>query len=468
MVCRNFAYAQHRFDTRIAGYYATNGNNPFWNQANQLGFFSPHSPSLVASATLSSDFKRDSSGRYNRLLDWGYMVMGGAVISPKEVKAILPIAHLKAKIWEFEIAAGRMYQYSGLTGDTLLTSGSFSISGNALPIPGIQISIPEFKTLGFSQGWVAIKAHYSENFIGDNYLRNEPQGNIANTSLHRKGLTFRIGNDSSPLKVFTGANHQVIWGGNPEQLENQMIKSSLGTYRDAISGKSSQNLMIGEHIGSVDFGAQYTDYAWTYFIYRQNFYEQDYRNRKMNWQDGLTGIEIRRNSQKPTTAIHINTALIEFMSTMSKKDLDINPSFPIFFRPDSYYNHSFYRNGWSYKGRGLGNPLLTPGTLVRNEHKSNNDYLTVNNRIVAIHAGAKGAFYKIPWMLKATYSRNSGTYTSEFSPVLNQFSFITQTEIPLRKFWNTHLQIGVSGDIGELYYNNLALNIGIRKSGILY
>lgn len=466
MVCRDTTYAQHKYDTGISGFYSSNGNSPFWNQANQLGFFPDQSPSLITYFSISSDFKRDSTGKYNRPLDWGYGLNGGAILSEKGVKGVLPIAYLKAKIWEFEITAGRMTQFTGLTGDTTLTSGSFAISGNSLPVPGIRFAIPEFRTFRFSQGWLAMKAHYSESFLGNNFLMNHLASNINNTALHSKAMTFRIGNDAYPVKLFVGANHQVMWGGNPEKSDDQMISSSIGTYKDVISGKSGENLLIGEHIGSVDLGVEFTDYSWTYFLYRQNFYEQDYHNKKMNWQDGLTGIEIRRHNFRPTTAFHINTALIEFISTMNKKDLDISTN-ALSVRPESYYNHSFYRSGWAYKGRGLGNPLLAPGKLVKEEHISDNDYLTVNNRIIAVHTGLKGAFYKIPWMVKATYSRNSGTYTSEFIPALDQVSFIMNVEVPLRKFWGTRLQMGISGDIGELYHNNFAVNIGLRKSGIL-
>src|SRR5690606_26110740 len=113
---------------------------------------------------LHSDFKRDSSGNYSQLLDWGYGVTGGAVVSEDGIKGVLPVAYLKAKIWEIEIAAGRVRQLTGLTGDSSLTSGSYSLSGNALPVPGFHIAVPEFRPLRFTKGWVALKGGYSERF----------------------------------------------------------------------------------------------------------------------------------------------------------------------------------------------------------------------------------------------------------------------------------------------------------------
>ena len=64
---------------------------------------------------------------------------------------LIPVAYIKAKFGAFEIYAGRRKEIFGLV-DSTLSSGSYIWSGNALPMPKIQISTPNFVSLPYTKG----------------------------------------------------------------------------------------------------------------------------------------------------------------------------------------------------------------------------------------------------------------------------------------------------------------------------
>lgn len=460
--------AQTHYQLSAQGFFSNNQRNTFWSQANQLGIVPTETTAGLATIQLHADYRDDSTKASSNVVKWGYGISAAGIVSSKGTNLLLPLAYLKVKIVNLELEAGRFIQTTSITGDHVLSAGSFSSSTNALPTPGVRVGIHQFKALPFTKGLVSVKGFYAENYVGDNFIRYHRLGEVHNVMLHRKHLAIRYGKPEDSFNMTVSGNHQVMWGGNLVNPSNEMINSSLGTYKNAILGRSAANLMIGDHIGSLDIALQYNDYGWKYTVYRQNFFEGNGINKGITWNDGLNGIEMQRNSAKPTTSFHVNSALLEFIHTTNQ--IDYSDSFQMGqgMQAISYYNQTFYGNGWSYKNRTMGNPLLANKSLIKQEHLgANQDYLTPNNRILALHSGAKGMIAKFPWMVKATYSLNSGTYTNPYTPKLHQFSFLVNAEAPLKKLWDSHLFVAVSGDIGELYHRTLCLNLGLYKKGLL-
>ncbi len=105
---------------------------PFWQRANQYGMVPLANSFVPVRVGVSSDYRPWQ----NRRVDWGYgfEVVGNIGPVPANQQVFLPEAYVKARWRQLEIYAGRRKTIAGLV-DTLLTSGAYAMSGNALPYP---------------------------------------------------------------------------------------------------------------------------------------------------------------------------------------------------------------------------------------------------------------------------------------------------------------------------------------------
>src|SRR5690606_12944129 len=91
-----------------------------------------------------------------KTFDWGTRIeaRGNAA---KDASAVLLEAYGKIRLGKFQLKAGRSKDIVGLTGDSVLTSGNFAVSGNSLGIPKIEISIPDYYTLPIFDDLISFK-----------------------------------------------------------------------------------------------------------------------------------------------------------------------------------------------------------------------------------------------------------------------------------------------------------------------
>ena len=130
---------------------------------------------------------------------------------------------------------------------------------------------------------------------------------------------------------------------------------------------------------------------------------------------------------------------------------------------DNYFNNGEYRSGWTYYGRTIGLPLITPVAP-----DADGIVLGVNNnRLTAHHFGIGGKIARVlPYKFMATYSRNFGTYGRPFAKRLDQVSLALETTLPrLGKKVPLSLSLGLYGDFGELYPDNFGLTLRLSWSG---
>ena len=85
---------------------------------------------------------------------------------------ILVEGYGKIKLSIFEFRAGRTKEVMGLC-DTSLSSGCWSISGNALGIPKVQVSIPEFYFIPWFGQLFAFKGNYAHGWLGNVPMRRQ-------------------------------------------------------------------------------------------------------------------------------------------------------------------------------------------------------------------------------------------------------------------------------------------------------
>ncbi len=129
---------------------------------------------------------------------------------------------------------------------------------------------------------------------------------------------------------------------------------------------------------------------------------------------------------------------------------------------DNYFNNGEYQSGWTYYGRTVGTPFITP--KARNE-----EGITLgvyNNRITAHYLGIKGYIAKkLPYKLKLSYSKNYGTYGTSLANKPEQFSFGLETALLRKADFPLHLDLGLYGDYGKLFSNNFGISLKISRNG---
>ena len=468
-----------RYRTEMGSYLSTTGLIPFWMRANQYGIVPRGHALMTLRQNLRVDYhdaprtKLDSLRAKNRRVDWGWGV--DAVLNAGyKYKLIIPEAYVKVKVGAVEIWAGRRREVVGLV-DSTLSSGSYAWSGNALPMPKVQIAIPEYWP---RRSVFAIRGFYAQGWF-------EAERFINNSMLHQKALYVRFGKPHWKVKLYGGLNHNVIWGGTPSAtLSNNFLVAgkplpgTLADYQDVVTGKSLGNRTdidtnriatfdrenrIGNHLGTVDVGFEWTNRAFSVLTYRQSIYDDGSLYYLTNLRDGLAGIRIRTRKPVNPSGVQIREFLIEQLYTMSQGGSEFGLDAKLRGR-DNYFNHSQYRDGWSRYGMTIGTPFITPNTEVRGDLPQYS--FTNNNRVIVWHLGLAGQVMDFfSFRAKASYSQNHGTYEVPFPQSVDQFSGLFSVSAPLDVLGGVTMTAATAVDIGDLYDKNVGFFISVRKEG---
>lgn len=438
----------------------TTSQTPFWLHANQFSRVPVQGSYLAGQLGLYRTYSRSKSSK--KLLDWSAGAELVAFAGPVS-NVFLTDAFVAGKLGQLELSIGQRKETGGLM-DTTLTSGSLSFSGNSRPYPRIQLAFPHFVSLGFTQDFVAFKGSYSDGLLGKAQVQYGNINEIPQVYLHHKALYIRLGKPQHRLHLFGGFNHQAMWGG-----EDKIFTGGLETplaYKYVVIGKSWAASRVGNHFGTIDLGAEWKGKKWSYFAYRQNIYEDGSLAGLTNIADGLNGLRVRRNGPVDPSGFQIKTLLLEFLNTKSQGGSIFDYDNRIFGR-DNYYNHYVYTQGWSYRGRIMGTPLVPTQNIQKSDILKDTTALTMNNRLWAVHAGLLGQIQDIHVQVKGTLSRNLGTYNYPLAPARTQVSLLLLAEKPVRFAGGSFLNVRVATDLGGLYPTTFGLEVGWRKQGFL-
>lgn len=466
-------FTPNKYQLEYGIYLSTSGQNPFWLRSNQYGRVPLESQ--VATVRGSAYKEYDSTKKENQTikkLGIGYGV-GLVVNGGKKNNVLLSEAYIKMRLGIFEIYGGRKKEIVGLV-DTALTTGSYIWSGNALPMPKIQISIPNYVSI-LGKELLSIKGGYAHGWFNNGYIKN--------FYLHQKWIYVRLGKPQWKVKFYGGLNHQVQWGGKPSEpyIEPQTgqlitkLPSNLATYFKVISGVSlntsdnGTNTKIplneawnraGNHLGTIDIASELVFGGFNILAYRQNIYEDGSLFYLNNIADGLLGISIKRKDIKKG----IFQYCFEYINTTNQGGDTGSENISQLRGRDNYFNNSVYFNGWSYKSNIIGTPLFT--TLEQINSKLVNGYgftttpnsFIVNNRVKGYNLSIAGRGTKYNFISRVSWSVNKGFYG--FDIEVKQFCFSQQVSYELNKYV---LNMNLSFDKGLLYPNNLGCYVGIRR-----
>lgn len=443
----------------------SNGNAPFWQQANQNGEIPRYkNASLWAKSTLSKSYIADSLGR-RKLIDWG--AGATAIFSfPNQSSVFLSQLYAQLKIWEIELSVGRRYEQIGLV-DLALSSGNFSFSNNTLPIPKIQIASLGFVEVPFTKKMFAFKFNYADGLLGSTEIN--PYGTrlfIKDTYLHQKSLYGRLGKPHWKLKLYGGFSHQVMWGGEYQIWPNSFDLTQKQRYWGIVRGNPWEGSRIGNHVANLDLGFSYRFPTLDLMVYRQNLVEDGALYRGLsNISDGLNGISVEFK-QTTTRKIIIEKGIFEVLYTYSQGGSVFDFANGILGK-NNYFNHYIYVNGWSYQGRTIGTPFIMPTSDTTEELRKINDRpFTNNNRLLLFHVGLTGkAFNKYTFLTKLSFSKNGGLYDFPFPDRTSQFSGFIEVKTKKAWFGGCEMMSSVALDWGKLLPNQVGVYIGVRKSG---
>ena len=237
------------------------------------------------------------------------------------------------------IKIGKYYRDFSLYLNDSLSSGSMLISKNAEPMPKI----------GYLGSYNFHKKPYSLNYGFSNAFFKRNNFYDEAPMLHEKFIY--LVRDSNQSQFGIGFVHEAIWGGST--LSGTSIGDQPSTLKDffkiiiAADGENETGPhpnALGNHLGIWDFYYIFKNNNKEIKFYYQHFFEDTSGLRFANKYDGLWGIELKNHIKK-------NSILFEFLST---KNQNTNPPYV----DDSYYNHSVYKGGWSYKEFSLGSPFI--------------------------------------------------------------------------------------------------------------
>lgn len=133
---------------------------------------------------------------------------------------------------------------------------------------------------------------------------------------------------------------------------------------------------------------------------------------------------------------------------------DLDPDGHRFGGRDDYFNHGVYHEGWSYRDRLIGVPLITYSLDRRR---------VVNNRLIAHHLSLQHRRSWSTLQLSATWSRNHGRYEEPVDPPREQLYLLLAWERSLEPLIDrsASLRLDLGLDAGEFSGNRAGLLVSL-------
>lgn len=439
---------------------SSNGINPFWLRANQYGIVPVSANVGFLQGSISNDY--DSTYSIKRELkkfNYGYRVDAIANIGEFS-EILLPEAYIKARYGVFEIYGGKRREIFGLV-DSTLSSGSYSWSGNAMPLPKIQLSIPIYVSL-LGKGLVSIKGGFAHGWF------NNGRPITKNVWLHQKWFYAKLGKDEWKVNIIGGFNHQSMWAGNspffskngqlPKGFKNYMsvVLGTRGVINDEDTGFFDSN-RVGNHLGTIDLGININSKFGTFKIYRQNFYDDGSLFYLLNITDGLNGLSINFKNSKMFQKI-----CIELLETRNQGGEYFIIDQPNLRGRDNYFMNAQYADGYTNKDKMIGTPFVQFTYLNYRGGEIKYDFYRNNNRVQVLNLGLSGQFGVLDYVLRFSNSLNNGRFTEDVN--LTQTSLFGQFSLPILKFkYVDEVVSQLAFDTGGLYPVGFGLRTIVRK-----
>lgn len=362
-----------------------------------------------------------------------------------------------ARLYVIDIAAGVRPMRSCLP-NADLSMGGLLFSPNSPAIPGISIGMEEYVPIPGCYGYLELKGH-----IGHYWLTDDTY--IEGALLHYKHAGARAGGNL-PVHLSYEIHHVSQWGGiSPEYGD---LGNDLRSYWNAFSAgagggiRSGELLAQGNHIVMQQWMINLDWKGWHAAAYWQTLFEDNslkFSGFGTAGRDGLFGATLSQDHWP-----FISGLCLEYMGTTDQSGPFHDQDGLIFAGNDDYYQHSIYRNGWTYFGRTICNPFIT--SPVYNE---GGEIETLNNRVKVWHIGINGDIYGFRYRLLASHAKNYGTYWDKdvYSMKSCNTALLLEVNKHVEKAWGLDFGLRLAGDLGTQFGNTFGAMLTISKRGIV-
>lgn len=384
-----------------------------------------------------------------------------------------------------------------------LSSGSQTFGINARPVPQVRLSLPDYWTIPYTRGWLALKGHLSYGKPTDTRWQKDFTGEktryVEDALLHTKAGYLRIGPKNITMEL--GLEMACQFGGSTHygtSKNNKVIKnkSDLKAFFDAFIpggtdvGEAGETGAYenagGNHVGSWVARLNIDQPSWNLGVYADHYFEDhssmlfldyDGYGSGENWnkkeksryfrydlKDIMLGVELQLKRNAWLSNIVAEYIYTKYQSGPLYHDHTMNISTHISGR-DNYYNHGRF-GGWQHWGQVMGNPLyLSP---LYNE---DGQVLVKNNRFVAWHFGISGnPLSGLHYRLLATTQKGYGTYGELYSDPRDNFSFLAEGQYSFPTvscFGGWSVKGAVGFDSGDIYGKQVGFQLTVAKTGLL-
>ena len=424
---------------------------PFWIISNRQGKFLPEKYAGAMEAGIFAE--RDTGKVFD--YEYGIEVYGraGAGSDAWLHQAYAgfifkDMVRFRAGMWE-EIVGSRQPSIS---------TGSIIWSGNARPMPKLEIGTPGYVPVPFLRGYAEVSGLMSHGWFEEGRYASD-------VWLHHKNFYVRVGGDL-PVNLYYGFNHYAQWGGSSPRQEKPypsdfkaFMKVFMIKHGDPEEPGTPDGWVLnrfGNHLGSRNYGIDVDLDNFSLGIYQQDVFEDNSGYSRKNFPDGLWGAWFRL----PDGERRVQAVVYEFLHTTHQSgpyhDLDgveLGGN-------DNYFNHGHYQSGWTYHKYTIGTPLITSPLL--NDPASDR---IRNNRVIAHHIGVEGYLSaNFRYRNFVTFTRNFGTFSHPFDERRDQWSWMAEVTAPVGLF-GLEAGVTVAADLGSMYGDNLGIMFSVRKRG---
>ncbi len=463
---------QNNYSAEVGGLVSSADRTPFWLRAGQYGTVpNVGSTAFARFGTHGWLTKRDSA---NVRVDYGLEVVGNL---NRQSSLLLPEGYLRVRGRWWEFFAGRQKRFYGL-GDTLLSSGSYALSTNAIPLPRVQLGTNGFFSIPLTKRWLAINIQVSHGWFGK-------QDTVQGSYWHHKTFHLRIGSPTGYLRAYVGGMHEAQWGGSSSVLkdtniiQNGHFGGSLRDYLYILTVRTpplgngvtlhDSNNQLGNHLGSLDAALEGIGSKISWLLYYQHPFEDKSGIAFRNIPDGLYGLRVKKLSAYPAT-FTIRQLTVEYLHTIDQSGpTDEIAGSSHYTGLDDYFNHAQYRDGWIYRGNTIGTPFITPNAdiapLVQGGIPTKRRYAIGNSRVSALYIamlaiGPKGQQFE----LRGSVSNNLGNYRTPFAQPTHQWSGLLRSIFAIPSINSSQLIIAIAADGGGLYDASIGGYVTFRKT----
>lgn len=461
-----FSQRTIEYKASLSGLVSSRKQLPMWATANRYGVL-PENRGGLMQAGVFSGFNPEKK------VQTAYGFSGAGFLSQQKNKIFIDELYFCLKWKEIRLDLGMIHpeeEFNGVSAQ----NGNILESANTRAMPGYNLHT-DYIRVPFTGNVLAFKFNYSDYVMTDKRF-------VDRTRLHHKSFFVRV-TPWHRIDLIGGLEHWVQWGGNSPIYGKQ--PGSLHDYFRVITGRnggagstvSDSVNALGNHLGRRYLRLNFRANTFQLSCYYDNLFEDGQPDHLRSLPDGTYGLYYGNRRETPWVSdVIYELTYTKYQSgryhdrpatpeEMKKQDPDDHYYGKIILGGnDNDFNNGEYRSGWTYYGRIIGTPFITPRT-------PNSDGITLgtyNNRVIAHYIGIKGYFArKVPYKLRLSYSLNYGTYSQPLEHTPGQCSFGLEAGILRNVKLPFLVDVGIYGDYGKLYDNNFGVSIRISRNGIV-